>query len=137
VDEHPGFAVGEEVARLRHERKLSQRQLDRLARLSHGYTSKLEALGIPNPGLVQLRRLAAALDIPLAQLLTSGEDSATSGGSLKTRVPAASPASLADEPDIDAVQESIRALRRLDPARFSVLWEVVRDMHGQAEADAR
>jgi transcriptional regulator with XRE-family HTH domain len=58
----------EQLRTLRRTTGLTQRQLADAARLSEGYVARLEA-GDTSPGLDLLARLAAALSVPLTDLL--------------------------------------------------------------------
>jgi XRE family transcriptional regulator, fatty acid utilization regulator len=60
--------IAQRVKEHRLRRKLSQRQLDAKAGVSHGYVSKLE-LGQVNPTLGQLRKIAVALAVPVEDLI--------------------------------------------------------------------
>lgn len=73
----PRHLVGQNVARLRAERKMSQTQLavrlgPRSLGVTQGYISELEA-GQKNPTLTTLAALAEALDVKLACLLREQE----------------------------------------------------------------
>jgi len=65
--EDPRLALGRQVARLRRARGLSQEALARRSGLSRSYLASLER-GHRNVGLVNLHRLATALDLALADL---------------------------------------------------------------------
>jgi XRE family aerobic/anaerobic benzoate catabolism transcriptional regulator len=61
--------LGAVVRRLRKARDLTQEQLARKAGITQGHLSHLEAGGRRNPGAATLKRLARALDVPVAELL--------------------------------------------------------------------
>jgi transcriptional regulator with XRE-family HTH domain len=130
-----GRRVGERVAQLRGAMKISQRNLDRRAGLSHGYISKLEAGQVPNPGLLQLQRIAEALAIPLTRLLAD-DDEATWLLDLQ-KAAARADVSTVPKADLEALQAGIRAIWRSDPQRVSALWVLVRDMQRQVEAESK
>lgn len=117
-------AVGANVARLRQAKGWSQRALDYRAGLSHGYTSKLEAGQIPNPGLAQLGKIADALSTPIEQLLTELSDSLNNdsdgselglGGTMPTRVSA----------ELLEIHESLLVIEELNPEALQSLRDVV------------
>ena len=64
-------AVGDRVKARRNELRWSQRKLDQVADVGHGYTSKLEK-GEVNPTVTQLRKYATALRVDLEELLRPG-----------------------------------------------------------------
>jgi transcriptional regulator with XRE-family HTH domain len=55
------------VRSLRHERGLTLKALGRLAGLSHPFLSQVER-GLARPSMASVERIAAALDVPVAQL---------------------------------------------------------------------
>jgi transcriptional regulator with XRE-family HTH domain len=57
------------LTRLRAARGLTQEQLRKRAKVSRGYLADLEAGHRKNPSVAVLRRLAKALDVPVAELL--------------------------------------------------------------------
>jgi len=60
--------IGPTIRRLRQERGLSQEKLSETAQVSSGYLSKLERGVYKQPSFEVLSRIAAALEIPVAQL---------------------------------------------------------------------
>jgi transcriptional regulator with XRE-family HTH domain len=62
------MAFGEQLARLREQRRMSQVALARRAALSQSTISKLEA-GARNPSLATMECLAAAFDLSLEQFI--------------------------------------------------------------------
>jgi transcriptional regulator with XRE-family HTH domain len=135
AEEAGGRRVGERVAQLRGAMRISQRNLDRRAGLSHGYISKLEAGQVPNPGLLQLQRIADALAIPLTRLL--GDDVETPWQLEVQKAAARAEVSTVPRADLEALQAGIRAIWRSDPQRVSALWVLVRDMQRQVEAESK
>jgi transcriptional regulator with XRE-family HTH domain len=115
--------------------KISQRNLDRRAGLSHGYISKLEAGQVPNPGLLQLQRIADALAISLTRLLADEDEAAWQLDVQKAAAHAE--VSTLSKADLEALQAGIRAIWRSDPQRVSALWVLVRDMQRQVEAEGK
>src|SRR5262245_9566636 len=69
-------ALGRRVREAREGRGMARRILARAAGMSERYLAQLEA-GDGNSSIVLLRRVAAALDIPLAELVTA--NAATAG----------------------------------------------------------
>jgi transcriptional regulator with XRE-family HTH domain len=63
-----GETFGGRVAQLRRNRKLSQEALSERAGISRGYLARLET-DVQEPTLSILRKLAAALDVPIADLV--------------------------------------------------------------------
>jgi transcriptional regulator with XRE-family HTH domain len=63
----PREAFGRRVRELRKERGLSQEKLAELAGLHYTYVGGIER-GERNPALVNIGRIAAALDVSLAEL---------------------------------------------------------------------
>ncbi len=59
--------LGARVRSLRHERGLTLKALGRLAGLSHPFLSQVER-GLARPSVASVERIAAALDVPVAQL---------------------------------------------------------------------
>src|SRR3954452_16139744 len=59
--------LGAQVRALRHERGLTLKDLGRLAGLSHPFLSQVER-GLARPSVGSVERVAAALDVSLAQL---------------------------------------------------------------------
>jgi transcriptional regulator with XRE-family HTH domain len=57
------------IKQLREARDLTQQQLATKAGLSQAYVSQLETGQKKNPGLPALKKLAKALDVPVAALL--------------------------------------------------------------------
>ncbi|MDQ5823408.1 MAG: helix-turn-helix domain-containing protein [Chloroflexota bacterium] len=136
-EEAGGRRVGERVAQLRGAMKISQRNLDRRAGLSHGYTSKLEAGQVPNPGLLQLQRIAEALSMPVAELLADEDDAVAKRVSEVQQVTARAEGSATSRADLEALQAGIRAIWRSDPQRVAALSVLVRDMEKQVDVERR
>ena len=61
--------LGARVRTLRHERGLTLKALGRLAGLSHPFLSQVER-GLARPSMASVERIAAALNVPVAQLWT-------------------------------------------------------------------
>ena len=61
--------LGAVVRRLRRQQDLTQEQLARRAGVTQGHLSQIESGARPNPGALIVKRLARALDVPLAELL--------------------------------------------------------------------
>lgn len=68
-------AFGERVKSIRLERGISQEQLGHLAELDRTYISGIER-GVRNVGLVNIVRLAKALEVDPRELLNFGSESA-------------------------------------------------------------
>lgn len=66
----PREAFGRRVRELRKERGLSQEKLAELAGLHYTYVGGIER-GERNPALVNISRIAAALDVTLAELFAA------------------------------------------------------------------
>jgi transcriptional regulator with XRE-family HTH domain len=62
--------LGAVVRRLRRERDWTQETLARRAGLSQPHISEIEAGVRANPSAVVVKKLARALDVPIAELLT-------------------------------------------------------------------
>ncbi|HEY3364684.1 MAG TPA: helix-turn-helix transcriptional regulator [Symbiobacteriaceae bacterium] len=62
---------GTNARRIRTERELSIRELSRVSGLALGYISQLETGKRRNPTLTKLSRLAAALGVPVEDLLSA------------------------------------------------------------------
>jgi transcriptional regulator with XRE-family HTH domain len=61
--------LGAVVRRLRRQQDLTQEQLARRAGVTQGHLSQIESGARPNPGALIVKRLARALDVPVAELL--------------------------------------------------------------------
>ena len=57
------------IRELREDRKLTQEQLAKRAKMARGYLAQLEAGHKKNPSLPALQRLARALGVKLTELL--------------------------------------------------------------------
>jgi transcriptional regulator with XRE-family HTH domain len=66
--QQPRETFGARVAQLRHNRKLSQGALAARAGLSRSFLARIET-NVQEPTLSTLRRLAAALEVPVADLV--------------------------------------------------------------------
>src|SRR4051794_21328179 len=64
--------LGDAVKAQRERLKLSQRELAHRAQIAQSYISKLEANQRPQPSWDVLKRLAAALEVQVADLLEAG-----------------------------------------------------------------
>jgi transcriptional regulator with XRE-family HTH domain len=60
--------IGVTIRTLRHERGLSQEMLAQLARIDRSYMSGIER-GLRNVSVLNVARIAAALDVPVRDLL--------------------------------------------------------------------
>ena len=69
VHRNMGQALGKRIARYRQERGFSQEELARRAKISRSYVATLEGGHRDSPAIPVLRRLARALDVPVAALL--------------------------------------------------------------------
>lgn len=58
--------LGKRIKEIRKERKLTQAQLAELVDCSDGFITQVER-GVTEPSLKRLRRIAKALDVPLAR----------------------------------------------------------------------
>ncbi|HEY0282399.1 MAG TPA: helix-turn-helix transcriptional regulator [Rhizomicrobium sp.] len=68
--------VGITLRRLRLERKISQETLAFEAKIARNYVSGIER-GIENPTIVVLQRLARALGVPMAEIVSPGRPGET------------------------------------------------------------
>ncbi len=57
------------IRQLREDRKLTQEQLAKRAKVARGYLAQLEAGHKKNPSLPTVKRLAKALGVPVMELL--------------------------------------------------------------------
>ena len=69
--------VGENFARIRHEKGLTQEDVEARSGFSQQYISSLER-GRRNPTIITLYELACALDVPLLDLVQQSTDTSTS-----------------------------------------------------------
>lgn len=67
--EGEGYALAENVGRLRAERGFSHRHLAHLAGVSPSYVSNIERGKVTNPGVFPAYRLALALRVTLEELM--------------------------------------------------------------------
>jgi transcriptional regulator with XRE-family HTH domain len=116
-------AIAERVREKRTRLKLSQRQLDHKAGLSHGYTSKLE-LGQVNPTIKMLAKIAAALKSPLDELLGATETGEES------RVPEV-------PPEITEMEMLLQSIYPLNRARVQFLINLAREIKEDEERKYR
>lgn len=65
--------VGARIKQIRNAKKLSLRELGRLAHVSHSFIADIES-GRSNPSLDTLASIANALGVPIEQLVSSKED---------------------------------------------------------------
>jgi transcriptional regulator with XRE-family HTH domain len=75
-------AFAEQLRRIRRSRGMTQRDLARKSHLTESYLSRLEA-GLIAPGIDLLARIARALGSPIADLLSSEEETVDTAGVLK------------------------------------------------------
>jgi transcriptional regulator with XRE-family HTH domain len=138
-DEKIGKAIGGRVGRLRTQAGISQRGLQLQVGLGHGYLSTLESGRLANPGIAQLYKIALALNVPLARLLTDDEEShETSSLELSQGGTAGSTAATTTievDPELEDVQGRIAELWRVDKERFAALRLVVGDMQEKAASN--
>lgn len=135
-DEKIGKAIGGRVGRLRTQAGISQRGLQLQAGLGHGYLSGLESGRLGNPGIAQLYKIARALNVPLAHLLTDDEEDPESSN-LEQPQSRASESTVATrpsevDPELEEVQGRIAELRKLDKERFAALRLMIGDMQEKA-----
>lgn len=63
------MSLGTTLKRLRERQGLSQLALAKRAKVAQAYISEMEADAKKNPGIVTLRKLAAALRVPVTEFL--------------------------------------------------------------------
>lgn len=119
--EAAGILLGRRVTQIRTQRRLSQRELDRLGDFGHGWVSSLEAGHLKNPGIDSIYKLATALGVSVVRLLVdSTEDLSGGQGSAGTNT------------ELQELYSSIQAIWQMDPGRIAALQVLVRDMQEQA-----
>ena len=135
--EEIGKAIGGRVGRLRTQAGISQRRLQLQVGLGHGYLSTLESGRLANPGIAQLYKIALALNVPLARLLTDEEEGPevpsperSQGSASESIVVATGPTEV--DPELEDAQGRIAELWRVDKERFAALRLVIGDMQEKA-----
>ena len=78
--------IGATIRTLRHERGLSQEALAELAEIDRSYMSSVER-GLRNVSVLNIARIAAALDVPVRDLLGPREVVRAAGASAAPRRP--------------------------------------------------
>ena len=122
--------IADRVKLTRQQRGWTQRLLDHRAGFATGYTSKLENYGIPNPGVLQLLRIARALEVPLNQLIQGAEGAEDVTGAVL-------PLPLLSNPQLEDVTAHLLAIQEIDPHRLEALRVIIIDVRKQAELQGR
>ncbi len=82
----PQPALGEAIKLMRRERGISQKTLGVEADIHPTWISHIES-GRNNPAWGSVRRIAAALDLPVSKLAAKAEALEDAGGSIRTEEP--------------------------------------------------